>query len=91
MFEIDPCRQFKTIMVDSAGDVSWSEEHLAALTAWDRPNWAATRQKYFSSGPNKESLDTIEKVHKLLWFVLLGFLQLQDAIEIGGCFHGSIM
>ena len=38
-----------------------SDAKLAALTAWDRVNWALTRRKYFSHGLNKYSLDTIEK------------------------------
>lgn len=37
-----------------------AENHLAALTAWDRTNWAKVRDKYFSDGDNKSSLDEIE-------------------------------
>lgn len=37
------------------------EEKLAALTAGERTHWANTRQKIFSKGVNKTSLDTIEK------------------------------
>ena len=57
----DLYRQFQAICDDSDG-VSAGEEHLAALTAWDRKSWAETRDTYFSSGVNKESLDIIEKV-----------------------------
>ena len=37
------------------------EEHLAALTAGERTLWADAREKYFSSGVNRASLETIEK------------------------------
>lgn len=37
-----------------------AENHLAALTAWDRTNWAKVRDEYFSDGNNKSSLDDIE-------------------------------
>ncbi|CAF0838513.1 unnamed protein product [Adineta ricciae] len=37
------------------------EEHLAALTAGERPLWADARQKYFRSGVNRYSLEAIEK------------------------------
>lgn len=40
------------------------EEHLAALTAHDRKSWAETREMYFSSGVNKKSMETIEKVRE---------------------------
>lgn len=37
-----------------------AELHLAALTAWDRTKWAETRNKYFSSGINKATLEIVE-------------------------------
>ena len=37
------------------------EEHLAALTAGERPLWAEARQTYFRSGINRYSLEAIEK------------------------------
>ena len=65
----DPCRQFQAVWDDNDA-ASAGEEHLAALTAWDRKSWAETRDTHFSSGVNKESMDIIEKVdtrtHSLL-------------------------
>jgi carnitine O-palmitoyltransferase 1 len=37
------------------------EEHLAALTAGERPLWAEARETYFRSGVNRSSLEAIEK------------------------------
>lgn len=42
--------------------MSPGEEHLAALTAHDRKSWAEARERYFSNGINKESLEIIDKV-----------------------------
>ncbi len=57
------CRQYEAVFDDAAtGSAGWGEEHLAALTAWDRKSWAETRDTYFSSGINKISMDTIDKV-----------------------------
>lgn len=39
---------------------SHGEKYVASLTAWDRTNWARTREKYFSSGINEISLKLIE-------------------------------
>lgn len=39
---------------------SQGEKYIGSLTAWDRTNWAKAREKYFSSGINKISLDVIE-------------------------------
>lgn len=36
------------------------EKYLGSLTAWDRTNWAKSREKFFSSGINKESLRVVE-------------------------------
>lgn len=37
------------------------EERLAALTAGDRTPWAKARKRYFSTGVNAASLESIEK------------------------------
>jgi len=37
------------------------EKHLASLTAGERTKWAEARDKFFSRGRNKASLDAIEK------------------------------
>lgn len=47
---------------------SHGEKYLGSLTAWDRTNWAIARQKYFSSGTNKNSLKTGE----MRWIPLFG-------------------
>lgn len=47
-------------------EVNASEKHLPVLTAVERPVWAEAREKYFSSGVNKESLDLIEKAATVL-------------------------
>lgn len=39
---------------------SVGEKNLASLTAWNRTKWAQTRDKYFSKGFNKASLQVIE-------------------------------
>lgn len=49
---------------DSEGEVGPGEEKLAVLTAHDRPSWADTRNEFFSSGVNKESMATIESVSR---------------------------
>ncbi|XP_032443657.1 LOW QUALITY PROTEIN: carnitine O-palmitoyltransferase 1, muscle isoform [Xiphophorus hellerii] len=51
--------QFQQILNDMSQPQP-GELKLAALTAGDRVPWARTRLKYFSQGPNKESLDAIE-------------------------------
>eukprot|EP00794_Sanderia_malayensis_P012656 gene12656-13956_t len=53
--------QLINLMNDNDKKPSPGEEKLAALTADKRPHWAAVREKYFSSGDNKASLDIIEK------------------------------
>jgi hypothetical protein len=37
------------------------EEHVAALTAGERPLWAEARETYFRTGVNRISLEAIEK------------------------------
>lgn len=39
----------------------FGEEHLAALTAGERTLWAEAREKYFSTGVNRVSLEAIER------------------------------
>lgn len=53
-------RQLEKIMQDNS-PLQPGEEKLGALTAADRITWATTREKYFSKGLNKISLDIIEK------------------------------
>ncbi|XP_074518935.1 carnitine O-palmitoyltransferase 1, liver isoform isoform X2 [Halichoeres trimaculatus] len=48
-------------ILDDPSPPSQGEVHLGALTAGDRTPWAKARSKYFSSGVNKRSLDSIEK------------------------------
>ncbi|CAF0890566.1 unnamed protein product [Didymodactylos carnosus] len=58
-----PCElqvQFNDILKDTTLP-SKGEEHLAALTAGERKQWAQARSKYFSTGINRSSLDAIEK------------------------------
>ncbi len=40
---------------------AYGEEHLAALTAGERPLWAEARETYFRIGVNRYSLEAIEK------------------------------
>lgn len=47
-------------IVNSNHESSHPEKFLASLTAWDRTKWAETRDKYFSKGTNKLSLDMVE-------------------------------
>ncbi|XP_076363442.1 carnitine O-palmitoyltransferase 1, liver isoform-like isoform X2 [Tachypleus tridentatus] len=53
-------RQLEKIIQDNS-PLQPGEEKLGALTAADRITWATTREKYFSKGLNKTSLDIIEK------------------------------
>ena len=43
------------------GDYSEGAKSLASLTGLGRTEWAQIRNKYFSSGLNKDSLDTLEQ------------------------------
>jgi carnitine O-palmitoyltransferase 1 len=52
--------QLDEIIRDSTPPV-YGEEHLAALTAGERTTWAEAREKYFSTGVNRSSLEAIEK------------------------------
>lgn len=47
-------------MSETLGPVSEAEQNLAALTAAGRIEWAENREKFFSEGINKRSLELIE-------------------------------
>ncbi|KAJ0405889.1 hypothetical protein ATCC90586_003350 [Pythium insidiosum] len=55
-------RQIEWIMAtaEQLGEPTTAEKHLAALTAVGRIEWAENREKYFSEGVNKRSLEMIE-------------------------------
>ncbi|XP_035499111.2 carnitine O-palmitoyltransferase 1, liver isoform isoform X1 [Scophthalmus maximus] len=53
-------QQMARILADNS-EPGPGEEQLAALTAGERTPWANSRETYFSSGKNKQSLDAIEK------------------------------
>ena len=40
---------------------AYGEEHLAALTAGERAQWAEARETYFRAGVNRSSLEAIER------------------------------
>lgn len=48
------------MIVDNSLKTSETEDRLASLTALNRTKWAEIREKYFSEGINKKSLDLIE-------------------------------
>nr|XP_008121227.1 PREDICTED: LOW QUALITY PROTEIN: carnitine O-palmitoyltransferase 1, muscle isoform [Anolis carolinensis] len=52
--------QFQRIL-DDPSPPETGEERLAALTAGERLPWAEAREKYFSRGKNKASLDCVER------------------------------
>ncbi|XP_027489264.1 carnitine O-palmitoyltransferase 1, muscle isoform-like, partial [Corapipo altera] len=52
--------QFQRIL-DDPSPPQPGEERLAALTAGERVPWAEARARFFSRGPNKTSLDAIER------------------------------
>ena len=52
--------QFDEIIRDTSPPAD-GEEHLAALTAGERTPWAEAREKYFSMGVNRSSLEEIER------------------------------
>lgn len=52
--------QFQRIIDDPQPPLH-GEERLAALTAGERAPWAEVRSRFFSRGPNKASLDAIER------------------------------
>uniref|UniRef100_T1K5L4 Uncharacterized protein n=1 Tax=Tetranychus urticae TaxID=32264 RepID=T1K5L4_TETUR len=57
-------REIESILDKIVADESQAlrgEEHLSVVTAVDRVSWSQTRERYFSRGINKTSLDAIEK------------------------------
>ncbi|CAF0997974.1 unnamed protein product [Rotaria sordida] len=82
---LQPCElqlQLDEIIRDTTPP-NYGEEHLAALTAGERPLWAEARETYFSSGVNRYSLEAIEKAA----FVLI--LDDED-FEIGTSMTGKL-
>ncbi|CAF0964623.1 unnamed protein product [Rotaria sp. Silwood1] len=60
---LEPCElqlQLDEIIRDTTPP-AYGEEHLAALTAGERPLWAEARETFFRSGVNRYSLEAIEK------------------------------
>ncbi|XP_037811824.1 carnitine O-palmitoyltransferase 1, liver isoform isoform X1 [Lucilia sericata] len=60
--QLRPCEiqiQMEEILNSKATPLP-GEEHLAALTAWNRSKWAEARNTYFSRGVNRVSLNTVE-------------------------------
>lgn len=57
--------QLETILKNGEKS-SHAETYLASLTAWNRTKWAQAREKHFSSGVNKQSLEMIESAAFLL-------------------------
>jgi carnitine O-palmitoyltransferase 1 len=53
-------RQLDEIIRDTTPP-AYGEEHLAALTAGERPLWAEARETYFRAGANRSSLEAIER------------------------------
>lgn len=63
-------RRLKYILAYKGTEMNTSEKHLPVLTAVERPVWADARNRFFSGGVNKESLDTIEKVGGQKYFYI---------------------
>ncbi|XP_067830625.1 carnitine O-palmitoyltransferase 1, liver isoform-like isoform X2 [Heptranchias perlo] len=60
---LKPCElqiQFQYILDDTSSPQP-GEKYLAALTAGNRVPWAKARKSYFSTGKNKNALDSVEK------------------------------
>lgn len=53
-------RQIEQILKDESEPHPF-EDKLAVLTAGERTHWASARRHFFNKGPNKASLDCIEK------------------------------
>lgn len=62
-------------------EVNTSEKHLPVLTAVERPVWADARNRFFSDGVNKESLDAIEKVDEQELFYILDVSQDMSSLK----------
>jgi carnitine O-palmitoyltransferase 1, liver isoform len=83
-------------IVKSNETASHGEKHLGALTAWNRTKWAQARDKYFSKGINKSSLQVIESA---VFFVHLSDEESHFAIDkdekkwneyVKDCLHGKV-
>lgn len=73
--------QIEWIMEDAKKHVaSEAEASLAALTTLDRVTWAKIRQKHFSHGINRESLNAIERA---TFFVSMNDLEPRGLTERG--------
>jgi carnitine O-palmitoyltransferase 1, liver isoform len=82
-------RQIEGIMAmgDSLGEPTAGEKHLPALTAVGRIEWAENREKYFSEGVNKRSLNVIESA---VFVVTLQDNTVQDWSSMGrDLIHGN--
>lgn len=60
MFEMQRQLEWITSTAKQLGPASDAEANLAALTAVGRIDWAENRERYFSEGKNKRSLQAIE-------------------------------
>lgn len=47
-------------ILNAKSESTHAEKYLSSLTAWNRQKWAETRDKFFTKGVNKVSLDSIE-------------------------------
>jgi carnitine O-palmitoyltransferase 1 len=83
------------LILKSKEKSSHGEEYLASLTSWDRTKWAETRNKHFSTGINKISIEEIESSAFLLILEDETFEIGSDSSQIGkdyviNCLHGKI-
>ncbi|KAG7384602.1 Carnitine O-palmitoyltransferase 1, liver isoform [Phytophthora boehmeriae] len=86
-FEIQ--RQFEWIEATALalGEATKAEENLSALTAAGRIEWAENRERFFSGGINKRSLETIESA---VFVVVLQNDTAKDWTSMGkDLIHGS--
>ena len=54
------CLQYDRVSDVISDEYSPGSKDVAALTAIQRSEWAAVRNKYFTSGVNKDSISVIE-------------------------------
>lgn len=84
--------QYQLEQIIKRGDSSsHGEEYLASLTGWQRTKWAEARNKFFSTGVNKESLQVIESA---AFFLVLDDRPLEyndtKSNYATQCLHGKI-
>ncbi|DAZ96242.1 TPA: hypothetical protein N0F65_012545 [Lagenidium giganteum] len=82
-------RQFIYIkeLAEKLGEPSATEKNLPALTAVGRIEWAENREKFFSEGINKRSLEVVESA---VFVVVLQDEEPSDVSEMGrDLIHGS--